>query len=102
MGIINSRVFRGIDESDQFKKQVKKDGEKYVAVANQFGLYVKSIWTIGTDPVNEVLSDCQEYQIQIVPGSIHWRPSGILKVILSLKITPQPHYIFYSGEIFQI
>jgi amino acid transporter len=54
VGIINSKVYRGLEELEQFKKQVKEDGEKYVAVANQFGLYGKSIWTIGTDPVNEV------------------------------------------------
>jgi amino acid transporter len=54
VGVINSKIYRGMDELDQFKKQVKEDGEKYVAVANQFGLYGKSIWTIGTDPVNEV------------------------------------------------
>jgi hypothetical protein len=33
---------------------VKEDGQKYVKIANQFGFYSKSIWTIGTDPVNEV------------------------------------------------
>jgi len=54
VGVLNSRIYRGLDELEQFKKQVKEDGEKYVAVANQFGLYGKSIWTIGTDPVNEV------------------------------------------------
>lgn len=54
VGILNSRIYNGMDELVQFKRQVKEDGEKYVAVANQFGLYGKSIWTIGTDPVNEV------------------------------------------------
>ncbi len=54
VGIINSKVYRGTDELDHFTKQVKEDGEKYVAVANQFGLYGKSLWTIGTDPVNEI------------------------------------------------
>ena len=54
VGIINSKIYRGTEELEQFKRQVKEDGEKYVAVANQFGLYGKSIWTIGTDPVNEV------------------------------------------------
>jgi len=38
----------------QFKTQVKEDGKKYVRIANQFGLYGKSMWTIGTDPVIEV------------------------------------------------
>jgi amino acid transporter len=54
IGIINSRVYKGSAELDHFKKQVKEDGAKYVAIANQFGLYGKSIWTIGTDPVNEI------------------------------------------------
>jgi amino acid transporter len=54
IGVINSKIYRGTEELEHFKKQVKEDGEKYVAVANQFGLYGKSIWTIGTDPVNEV------------------------------------------------
>ena len=54
VGIINSKIYRGTLELEHFKKQVKEDGEKYVAVANQFGLYGKSIWTIGTDPVNEI------------------------------------------------
>jgi amino acid transporter len=54
VGVINSKIYRGADELEQFKKQVKDDGRKYVAIANQFGLYGKSIWTIGTDPVDEV------------------------------------------------
>jgi amino acid transporter len=54
VGLLNSKIFRGTAELEQFKKQVKEDGDKYVTVANQFGLYGKSIWTIGTDPVNEI------------------------------------------------
>jgi amino acid transporter len=54
VGILNSKIYRGTEELEQFKRQVKEDGEKYVKVANQFGLYGKSIWTIGTDPVNEI------------------------------------------------
>ena len=54
IGVINSKIYRGTEELEHFKAQVKEDGEKYVTIANQFGLYGKSIWTIGTDPVNEV------------------------------------------------
>lgn len=54
IGVLNSKIFRGTSELEHFKKQVKEDGEKYVTIANQFGLYGKSIWTIGTDPVNEI------------------------------------------------
>jgi hypothetical protein len=54
VGVLNSKIYRGTDELEQFRKQVKEDGEKYVKVANQFGLYGKSLWTIGTDPVNEI------------------------------------------------
>jgi amino acid transporter len=54
IGIINSKIYRGMEELDHFKAQVKDDGVKYVKIANQFGLYGKSIWTIGTDPVDEV------------------------------------------------
>lgn len=54
VGILNSKIYKGTEELDHFIRQVKEDGEKYVSVANQFGLYGKSIWTIGTDPVNEI------------------------------------------------
>lgn len=54
VGIINSKIYRGTEELELFKNQVKEDGAKYVTVANQFGLYGKSLWTIGTDPVNEI------------------------------------------------
>jgi len=54
VGILNSKIYRGTEEMEQFKKHVKEDGEKYVNVANQFGLYGKSIWAIGTDPVDEI------------------------------------------------
>jgi amino acid transporter len=54
VGIINFGNYRGTEELEQFKNQVKEDGEKYVDIANQFGLYGKSIWTIGTDPVDEI------------------------------------------------
>lgn len=54
IGILNSKIYRGAEEMEQFRRQVKEDGQKYVAVANQFGLYGKSFWTIGTDPVNEL------------------------------------------------
>jgi amino acid transporter len=56
IGIINSKIYRGTDELAHFKMQVKEDGEKYVAIVNQFGLYGKYMWTIGTDPINEVYS----------------------------------------------
>ena len=54
VGIVNSKIYRGSDELDHFKDSVKEDGRKYVNIANQFGFYGKSIWTIGTDPVDEV------------------------------------------------
>jgi len=54
IGVINSKIYRGTEELAHFKTQVEADGKKYVAIANQFGLYSKSMWTIGTDPVNEV------------------------------------------------
>lgn len=54
IGVINTRIYRGRDELEHFRDQVKEDGRKYVAIANSFGLYAKSVWTIGTDPVNEV------------------------------------------------
>ena len=53
IGVINSKNYRGTDELAHFKAQVKEDGRKYVDIANQFGYYGKSIWTIGTDPVSE-------------------------------------------------
>jgi len=54
VGIINTKIYKGAEELDHFKDQVKEDGEKYVKIANQFGFYGKSMWTIGTDPVEEV------------------------------------------------
>jgi amino acid transporter len=54
IGVINSKIYRGTEELENFKEQVKEDGEKYVTIANKFGLYGKSFWTIGTDPVSEV------------------------------------------------
>jgi len=54
IGVINTKIYRGVEELEHFKHHVKDDGEKYVKVANQFGMYGKSIWTIGTDPVDEV------------------------------------------------
>ena len=54
IGIINSKIYRGTEELEHFKTQVKEDGNKYVTIANQFGFYAKSVWTIGTDPVDEV------------------------------------------------
>jgi amino acid transporter len=54
IGVINSKIYRGFKEMEHFKESVKEDGERYVKIANQFGYYGKSIWTIGTDPVDEV------------------------------------------------
>jgi hypothetical protein len=54
IGILNSKIYKGSEELAHFKLSVKEDGQKYVKIANQFGFYSKSIWTIGTDPVNEV------------------------------------------------
>jgi amino acid transporter len=54
IGVLNSKIYRGMEELEHFRQQVREDGEKYVTVANQFGFYGKSFWTIGTDPVNEV------------------------------------------------
>jgi len=54
VGIVNSKVYKGSDELEHFKSSVKEDGLKYVKIANQFGFYGKSVWTIGTDAVDEV------------------------------------------------
>ncbi len=54
VGVVNTRVYKGSEELEYFKNSVKEDGKKYVKIANQFGYYGKSIWTIGTDPVDEV------------------------------------------------
>jgi amino acid transporter len=54
IGIINSKIYRGSEEMEHFKETVREDGKKYVKIANQLGFYGKSVWTIGTDPVNEV------------------------------------------------
>ena len=54
IGVINSKIYKGAEELENFKHLVKDDGQKYVKIANQFGFYGKSIWTIGTDPVDEV------------------------------------------------
>lgn len=54
VGILNSKIYRGSEELEHFKAGVKEDGKKYVNIANNFGFYGKSIWTIGTDPVEEV------------------------------------------------
>ncbi len=68
IGVINSKIYRGSAELEHFKHTVKDDGKKYEKIANQFGFYGKSMWTIGTDPVSEV------YQIvkrltRLVPNS---------------------------------
>ncbi len=54
VGIVNTKIYKGSEELEHFKTSVKEDGKKYVKIANQFGFYGKSIWTIGTDPVDEV------------------------------------------------
>jgi amino acid transporter len=54
VGIINSKIYKGSEELEHFKTSVIEDGKKYVKIARQFGFYGKSIWTIGTDPVDEV------------------------------------------------
>jgi amino acid transporter len=54
IGVINSKIYRGSEELAHFKHSVKQDGSKYVKIANQFGFFGKSVWTIGTDPVSEV------------------------------------------------
>lgn len=54
VGIVTSKVYTGSDELHHFKDSVKEDGKKFVHVANQLGFYGKSVWTIGTDPVDEV------------------------------------------------
>jgi amino acid transporter len=54
VGVINTKIYKGSEELEHFKKSVKEDGRRYVKIANQFGYYGKSIWTIGTDPIDEV------------------------------------------------
>lgn len=54
VGVVNTRIYKGSEELDHFKNSVREDGKKYVKIANQFGFYGKSIWTIGTDPVEDV------------------------------------------------
>ena len=54
VGVVNTKVYKGSEELEHFKCSVREDGQRYVKIANQFGFYGKSIWTIGTDPVEDV------------------------------------------------
>ena len=68
IGVINSKIYRGSAELDHFKHTVKDDGRKYEKIANQFGFYGKSMWTIGTDPVSEVYQIVKKLT-RILPNS---------------------------------
>jgi amino acid transporter len=68
IGVINSKIYRGSEELDHFKHSVKADGRKYEKIANQFGFYGKSMWTIGTDPVSEVYTIVKKLT-RILPNS---------------------------------
>ncbi|MCK9639480.1 MAG: APC family permease [Prolixibacteraceae bacterium] len=68
IGVINSKIYRGSEELEHFKHNVKDDGKKYEKIANQFGFYGKSMWTIGTDPVSEVYQIVKKL-IRLVPNS---------------------------------
>ena len=67
VGIINSKIYKGSKELEHFKDSVKSDGKKYETIGNQFGFYSKSIWTIGTDPVDEVYNIVKKL-IPILPN----------------------------------
>ena len=68
IGVINSKIYRGSEELEHFKHSVKDDGKKYEKIANQFGFYGKSMWTIGTDPVSEVYQIVKKLT-RLVPNS---------------------------------
>jgi len=68
IGVINSKIYRGSEELEHFKHNVKDDGKKYEKIANQFGFYGKSMWTIGTDPVSEVYQIVKKLT-RLVPNS---------------------------------
>jgi len=68
IGVINSKIYRGSTELEHFKHTVKDDGKKYEKIANQFGFYGKSMWTIGTDPVSEVYQIVKKLT-RLVPNS---------------------------------
>ena len=87
VGIVNSKIYKGTEELEHFKTQVKEDGKKYVAIANQFGLYAKSMWTIGTDPVDEVYRIVKKNQTQIIRHNFLWRATDICQSILPFKVT---------------
>ena len=73
---------------EHFKNQVKEDGEKYVTIANQFGLYGKSIWTIGTDPVNEMYRIVKKIRPRLAGAAFFGGQLVFSKDILSLETTP--------------
>ncbi len=93
VGIINSRIYRGADELEHFKTSVKEDGKKYVKIANQFGFYGKSIWTIGTDPVDEVYR-IVKYLIPKVPNPTFFGGQLVFSKTFYLSHLLHNHTIF--------
>ncbi|MGD0582561.1 MAG: APC family permease [Bacteroidales bacterium] len=93
IGVINSKIYRGSEELNQFKSQVKEDGQKYISIANRFGLYAKSVWTIGTDPVNEVYRIVKKFR-PILTGATFFGSQLIFSRTFYLSKVLHNHTIF--------
>jgi amino acid transporter len=93
VGIVNSKVYQGSEELEHFKCQVKEDGKKYVTIANQFGYYGKSMWTIGTDAVDEVYLMVKKL-VPIFPNSTFFGGQLVFSKMFFMSQLLHNHTIF--------
>ncbi len=58
VGLVDSGQFKGVRELEALEQKVRKDLEKYVALANRMGFYAEYRFTMGTDLIQELEGLC--------------------------------------------
>jgi amino acid transporter len=71
VGVIDSSVFKGVDELEALKEQTVADLEKYVAFARRLGFRADLRYSIGREAVEQVVVLCEQIR-QEFPRSVFY------------------------------
>jgi len=69
IGVIDAGNFKGIEEVDRLKDQVKEDNQRYIEFLNQNGYYAEGISLFGIDVIDEI-EKLAPSVLQRFPGAV--------------------------------
>ena len=109
VGIVDTEHFKGADEVEHFKNQVKGEVEKYVNLMQRQGYYAEGISSLAVDVVDEVAAKIAPKLIERFPNSVFFggqvvfhKPTLLSRLLYNYRIFAMQRRLYQDGVPFVI